>query len=92
MGKKKKKKFRTGEVPLGPAVILFLCVWYLFGIFAFCFVNFVHTIIVSPTAYSLFMLPIAGAGLFIVGGFMLVLASDINKGIKKLKKGKKKKK
>jgi len=93
MGKKKKNKNKK-VLSLAFSIPAFIIIWFAFLLFGMIFYSVISVLIIRPDALTLFMLPIAGAGLCIIGVVMLTLASEISKGIKRLRKeknGKKKK-
>ena len=84
------KKIKNKKpLPLWLSILAFIYVWIMFLLFSGMLFALVYSVILSPTGFTLFMLPIFGAVWFIVGFLMVTLASDVNKGFKGLKKGKK---
>ena len=80
------KKLEKEPLPLVISIPLFLISWYLFIFLSFNFTLSLIHLINSPTAFGLFLLPIAFAICFIFGFFTLITASHISRGLKQLKK------
>ena len=90
MVKKNKKEIKI--IPLEASIILFGCFWCIFIYFSLGFFALIYQTALSPTALEMFMIPIVGVVWFLMGFLTIVLASDISKGFKRLKKRKGKKK
>ena len=82
--KLEKKEGRV--LPLCLSIPLFLCLWYIFICLSFSFsISLIH-LINSPTAFGLFLLPIAFAVCFIFGFLTFISASQISRRLKQLKR------
>jgi len=84
--KKLNKKLKKEPMPLMVSIPLFLISWYLFIFLSFNFTLSLIKLINSPTAFGLFLLPIAFAICFLFGFFTLITASHISRGLKQLKR------
>ena len=84
--KKLNKKLKKEPMPLLVSIPLFLINWYLFIFLSFNFTLSLIHLINSPTAFGLFLLPIAFAICFLFGFFTLITASHISRGLKQLKR------